>query len=151
MTLKNILFLLFFSLVFIACSSDDDNPAESTSSPLNGKWSMEASSSGGGMDYDITTSLDLNFDGSKVTGSGTTHYTITQNSQTNSLTIQNDIAGTYNDPNINLSVTDATTGYIFNYIGSWETKNENFKGTVKVKVGDTEYTLENMFLFKESD
>lgn len=136
-------------MIFAACSSDDSNPAESSSNPLNGKWGMEASSIGGGSDYDVLVTMNLKFDGSSVSGTATVNYSATVDGNNISTTINDDVSGSYNDPNINISISDGTSGYTFNYIGSWVTKNENFQGTVKIKFGSQEYTYEEMYLVKE--
>ena len=142
------LFLLVFSLLLISCSSDDDSPTE-TQSPLNGKWEISQSITGGSSPYSLEVSMNLTINGNVVSGSGTIVHSKTSGGATFTVTIQDDISGSYNDPNIN--ITSSSGDDSFTYIGSWNNKNVNFTGTVTINDGNEIYTYESVSLFKNND
>ena len=145
-----LLFLLVFSLLLVSCSSDDNNPAEAQS-PLNGKWEIFQSLTGGSSPYSLEVNLNLTFSGNVVSGSGTIIHSQTSGGATFTVTIQDNISGSYNDPNINITVSNSSEGSSFTYNGTWNTKNVSFTGTVTINDGNEVSTYESVSLFKNND
>ena len=140
------IFLSLLLAAFTACS-DDDNPAENKGSQLDGVWQSAAYQVGGEAPYEYNVSLDLAFPDSKVTGEGTINYSVTKNGITANVTIKDELTGSYNNPNINIGITDGTTGYIYNYVGKWTKENEIFEGTMKITIDTEVYTYQEVNLF----
>ncbi len=143
------LFIPLISFLLISCSDDDDNPAESSTNPLNGKWEAFKSISGG-ENNSISIDANLSFDGNDVSGSGTITYTNADVSPNVDVTITESITGTYNNPNISISISDGGAGNVFEYSGVWVTENEIFEGTATITINTTEYVQNNLRLIKDS-
>lgn len=142
----NYLFIILFSLLLISCSGDD-NPTE-TQSPLNGEWEIFESVAGGSSPYSLEVNLNLTFTGNNITGTGTIIHSESSGGATFTVTIQDNISGTYNDPSITVTAANSSAGSSFTYNGNWNTKNVNFTGTVTVNDGNNEFTYQNVSLFK---
>lgn len=145
---KSIL-LFVFTLLFVSCSNDDDNPTE-TQSPLNGNWEISQSVTGGSSPYSLDVNLNLTFSGNVVSGSGTIIHSQTSGGTTFTVTLQNSISGSYSDPNINITLSNSSAGSSFTYNGTWNTKNVNFTGTVTINDGNEVSTYESVSLFKNN-
>jgi hypothetical protein len=150
--IKYIFVIIIAAFALISCSSDsDNNPAGSSGSQLDGTWKMGYSLFSSNLTVSLEVNVNLTFNNGQISGTGVITYSRDENGTQTNVTIQDDITGSYNDPNVNVTVTDGTTGYKFNYVGSWEDQNSSFNGIAKVTVGDNVYTHEDLSFFIDSN